>query len=213
MESCFTEAYQQLSKLIFHSKMPELAISVNIARRAIFHFVPPSTLEVGSLMSRASRLDALDDLLHCMVHIENYQKGVPDHTANQYHNQHFAKSASNIGLVLGHHKIRGWAFTTSDVAKAEKAGWERIFRPAPEKAELLANVLCRLEQKPTRLEFGKFRKDIITLVSKSERKGCHKLVCKCKPPFNSVRSGRLPDGVHPIDIACNVCGHKFELEK
>ena len=53
----------------------------------------------------------LDSLLHEVAHSMNHAKGVKDCSANQYHNQHFAKMAQSLGLETSEIKGKGHAST------------------------------------------------------------------------------------------------------
>lgn len=88
------EVYSGLNRSLFGGSLPKVGFEVNTSRKTIFHFDPPATVEVGTGMAMASMSDMLDDLVHSMVHMHNYQLGVPDHVGNQYHNQHFMEACS-----------------------------------------------------------------------------------------------------------------------
>ena len=58
----------------------------------------------------------LTRLLHEMIHVYNFRKGVIDCRANQYHNKAFLVVAIKVGLICVPHRSQGWVTTleTSD---------------------------------------------------------------------------------------------------
>jgi hypothetical protein len=69
--------------------------------------------------------------------------------------------------------------------------------------------LEKLEIDVKTLERGK--KEIRKAIKEKGRsKVCFlKYECGCPPPHNSIRSGRRPDGSHPLKAVCMVCGKSF----
>lgn len=203
-----SETYNTFNAELFEGKLPKVAFEMNVARKAIFHYSPPSKIEIGADMAKATAATVADDLLHAMVHIKNHKEGVPDHTSNQYHNQHFSSAALSIGLYVCVLKNRGWALTVSREADARRC--ERVLAPAEKTNQRLRGVI-ETAAIPTG-KLNALRRSVAQrLAAKPKRHFALKYVCLCKPPFNNVRSGRRPDGDHPLDITCNICNAKFVL--
>jgi hypothetical protein len=212
-----TEVYDGLNEKLFESALPPVTFELNVTRKAIFHYVNPTTLdpvesaglEVGADMATASQAAIIDDLIHCMIHIRNHQQGVPDHTIpNQYHNRHFMSLALQVGMTLAQHPNRGWALTFSTPPNGSRK--LKLVHPQPAVRLRLQRVLAKIDL--PKKELSGFRAQIRTrLTGKQSKEYLLKYTCQCAAPYNTIRSGRRPDGDHPLDITCNVCRGKFKL--
>jgi hypothetical protein len=146
-----------------------------------------------------------DDLLHVMIHIFHDQQRITDHTVNQYHNRNFCEKAISVGLVVVHHKNRGWATTLSDPTKVAPASTFRM--PSTEKIENIRNRYREILWSDQ--EFQMYQDSLRRILeSKPQKEYQLKYVCGCDPPV-IIRSGRRPYGQKPLDITCNICGENF----
>jgi len=201
--------FNELNNSLFSGRLKVPAFVIHIDKKSVFRFVPESYhLVIGSNFAQASLEDIVCDLLHEMVHILNWLEGVTDCTSNQYHNKHFLEQALGIGLFVVRHKTQGWGVTKLSIQKAQKA---RV--PHPEAMQFRLKVLDDLHIKKKLILDGK--EDIGQAIrARGVRKVCFlKYECSCPPPHNSIRSGRRPDGAHPLKAVCKICGQEFVCVK
>lgn len=204
MINFLTKIFDFFNVSLFESKLENPLFQIKPDRTTIFYFVKPNQLEIGSLFGTASSDQVIDDLLHCMIHMKNYQIRLPDYTVNQYHNQHFANQATDIGMTVQKYKSRGWA-TASVSSHVDVCNF---LMPDEEQQRILWKLVSSIKfPKKTFLNFQSAIRSVAK--SKSSRQFLLKYTCKCKPPHNTIRSGRRPDGANPLDITCNLCGEKF----
>lgn len=143
-------------------------------------------------------------LLHEMVHVLNSSRGIVDCRSNQYHNKEFMQAAVEVGLICVRHKNQGWV----TVANHPRTDKDAVFPSDTLLAKRVATI-----------DFIKFDKEILkqaktqlTQLNKRHRTAIYflKYECNCPPPHNSIRSGRRPDGDHPLNIKCLGCNAKFQ---
>lgn len=196
-------AFGLISEKIFNGAIQTPTFAIQLDKKVVFRFVPESYhMVVGSKFADASLDEIAEHLLHEAIHINNHRLGVVDYTSNQYHNKRFLDAALAVGFHVVRHKTQGWSITTFTPQKG-------CYNPEPE-------ALVRREQVCYELNLNK---TIVRSVQKwmkerarTPRKVCFlKYVCACPPPHNSIRSGRRPNGDHPLDIVCNVCRSPFRL--
>lgn len=210
MQVFFSEIYDAFNKGLFQRRLASVDFEPNLTRKAIVEFVVPNKLEVGVGVITASNRAVLDETLHGMIHVWNHNRGISDHTSNQYHNTAFKESALEVGMFVGLHKTRGYALTFSHKKDAEKCS--RWIAPTEQAGQALSSLMLTLLNNH-REDLSSVRAHIADLRANRQPKVyLLKYVCKCVPPNNSIRSGRRPDGDHPLDITCNVCGAKFGLK-
>jgi hypothetical protein len=198
--------FHTLNQEFFRGRLRTPPILVQIEKKVVFRFVPESChLIVGAKFASASISKIVLDFFHEMVHIYNSGREVSDCTSNQYHNKNFLDVALRIGLYVARHKTQGWGVTMLEVG-----GNKKSVRVPTSNALIRRNrVLEKLNLHPKILERGRseIRKAIQT---RGKRKVCFlKYECGCPPPHNSIRSGRRPDGSHPLKAECMVCGQSF----
>jgi hypothetical protein len=166
-------------------------------------------LMIGSHFKNVEPHDLLLHLLHEMVHMRNEKKEVVDVTANQYHNRKFLAAALSVGLVVRKHKIQGWGLTGANIPKGSVVDPEMTQVPSQQAVQ--RRIAAFQEVKLDMNALNNVKEEIKKkLARKSPAKPCFlKYVCECPPPHNSIRSGRRPDGDHPLLITCDKCGAKF----
>jgi hypothetical protein len=204
------ETYCFFNSTLFKGELPQVFFTINADRKAIFHFVPPYTMEVCAKMDEVSSItEVLDDLLHSMIHIANHRSGLPDYTANQYHNAHFCSAALSLGFYVVKSKGRGWAITFSN----REAAKDQVYvKPSVAANKKLRSAISQIKLNSRNLED---LKGLIheKLSTKNTREYLLRYVCRCEPPYNAVRTGRKPDGDHPLNATCNDCGACFQPER
>lgn len=205
--SVLDQIYEKLNRSLFNNTLPKTVyFLVDLSRKLILHFRSPSTIELGSRFSDAKLREVLEEFVHVMVHMQNDSRGVVDHTANQYHNKVFCETALEKGLYVAWHQSRGWAVTSS---KAPHTGSKVQFPSKVNQSRLKGSLtgIKNLLPKLTNLQ-----SEIVSLIDHKPQKQFQlKYVCDCKPPV-IIRSGRRPDGPHPLDVRCNICSTNFVLD-
>jgi hypothetical protein len=204
-----SEAFSALNKCLFQNMLGPVKFVLVPSEKHVLHLRLPDIIEIGSGLTAVSVKEFLDELVHIMVHMDNYRLGILDFTNNQYHRHEFCKKALHIGLMVGWHKTRGWSLTTSD-PKSPIAKSAKIRVPLEERAE---NLKKSYEiAAPFCSGINSLRRTIRQeLRVKPQKLFQLKYICSCDPPV-IIRSGRRPDGPKPLDVSCNICGTKFVLE-
>ena len=196
-------AFAVFNTMLFDKTLQKPEFVFQPKKKVVFRFDPETyQLIVGGDLVRVDCNALLLHLLHEMVHISNYTNGVIDCRSNQYHNKEFMLAAVKVGLTCIRHRNYGWvtSVTTSggDSIIPEESLIERRVE-AFEKIKLDKVVL-----RQAKIEFGS--------LAKRNRQSIYflKYECNCPPPHNSIRSGRRPDGDHPLNIVCQDCKSSFE---
>lgn len=199
-------AYQTFNKELFEDQLPVNDFITNPKRSGIFSFSPPATVAFCKHFPDVTKQAILDDLIHQMIHIENYQRGIEDHTSNQYHKRNFCTRALEVGLNVGYDSSRGWAITSTSVdfnskkiRRAEKKITKKLVS-LYDHIDLSLDIIVDF-QNQLRVEFENRQLKQYQL----------KYICSCDPPHNTIRSGRRPDGQRPLDASCNICNAKFVI--
>lgn len=206
----FEEVHSVLNERLFDDTLASPTFEKDLGRKCVFHFLPPNNYQFGSEMATATPIQIASDLAHVMVHAKNHAQGLVDCTHNQYHNTHFLQEALRIGFCVVWHKSRGWALTYADDAAAEKHDKHRC--PDEGAKEMLRAALGAVRI-PKALLTTWQRELASELADKPKKTFLLKYICRCPPPHNTVRSGRRPDGDHPLNITCNACKSKFRVER
>lgn len=206
--------YTDLNLFLFDGKLPNTVFFKNdLTHKWIFRFYPSSKMiiSVGSGFIKAEPIEILDDLLHNMVHIANWQKGITDHTDNQYHNLSFVNEALESGLFVVWHKTRGWGVTTSDVSSLIYQQAEKKKKPPQGAIEKRTRAYKKtVFFQDDFIESLKAYQEQIKLERKPNKQYQFKYVCQCDPP-TIIRCGRNPTGDHPLRAKCLNCDAKFVL--
>lgn len=207
------KAYQCLNKGLFNGSLPTVKFLSNIQRKQIFFFRSATAssddvvIEYGSGLATASHAEILDDLLHVMVHIQNWSTGVTDVTQNQYHRIEFCKRALEVGLIVACHPTRGWGLTFSEEDKIEG---DKVRRPTKEAGKLRERLYKESGLEQSTLDT--FKRNLQKELARRPNKQFQfRYVCQCNPPM-IVRVGRKPDGPRPFKAKCMYCNTKFALD-
>ena len=199
-----------LNKLLFDDKIQPFQISIQIKKKVSIKWqVDIETLVIGVEFLQLEFNDILGVLLHELVHISNYQRGITDVTINQYHNKHFLASANQVGLVVIKHKTQGWGITSTVFPRNIV---ERAFIKRPLKNAIVRRNKVFQEIKLNEKLLTESRVDLQNRIKneKPVKTFFLKYECNCAPPHNSIRSGRRPDGPNALNIQCMNCRSKFE---
>ena len=207
-----SRAYKSLNNCLFDGELNEVDFISNLSRRCIFYFASPNTLEIGFLFAKASKQEVIDDLVHVMIHVYHHMNHIDDYTPNQYHNRYFCEKALSLGLIVSCHRTRGWSLTYSDPNHKDLIGKEKVRLPNDECSKKLS--VCLKQIFWSQPEFANFKAKLRKrLEEKPQKEYQLKYICvSCKPPV-IIRSGRRPDGQHPLDVTCNLCKTKFVLSE
>lgn len=196
-----------LNERLFDGKLQLPSIIVQEEKKVVFRFIPDSYhMIVGQKIVDVKSDKLAEEFLHEMVHIKDYLEGIVDCTANQYHNKRFLSSALQVGFYVGRHKTQGWSVTSFS-----PEGLTDVETPSADVIIRRQNAFAGFKVEDSILQAT--QNDMRNrLDSNNMRKICFlKYVCGCSPPHNSIRSGRRPDGEHPLKILCLSCKQEFRL--
>jgi len=198
--------YQQFNEGFFDSSLPSVGFTPHYQIKQALRFQPPKTIEIGAGCVDLTRIQLLGDLLHVMVHIHNWERGIVDVTQNQYHRMAFCKAALTVGLFVGRHPTRGWGVTAFN--KSALTG-SKVRCPPQSALKIRSRVLREITFNMVLLR--RFQVEVRRILSNRPIKQFqYRYICKCKPPV-IVRVGRKPDGPKPFDAKCLYCDAKFVL--
>lgn len=205
---CFVqESFAYFNEVFFDDSLSLPSFQIDLSKKFAFRFDGyENQFVIGiGILNVKNKFDFVNYFLHELIHIHNHMNRTEDVNNNQYHSMKFASQALKIGLGVQKDKNQGWSITTI-VAPSKARKDFKIHHEANrklnelvknfkfdendylEKVSLLAGQASLL--KPSKLFFLKYE-------------------CSCPPPHNSVRSGRRPNGNHPVDIVCNICKSNF----
>jgi len=205
------KAYSTLNRKLFSGELPKPKFQLDLSSKSVFRYRGEQGEEIiiGTGFVTIERDEILDALLHVMVHVFNFQRGIEDCTTNQYHKLEFTEVALKVGLTVVKSSSRGWGLTTS-----KKKHWEEseyVRHPST------VNLSCRHEA----YQKIKFDPEKLTVYQESLQRQIDstgkkhfllKYICRCPPPHNSIRSGRRPTGPNRLNIKCVKCGSKFKVD-
>lgn len=209
MKSCLDELFVVLNQQLFEGRLPRVSFVITNSRRHSLRFRGPDAIEIGLQFAELSPKQIFAGVVHEMVHLSNFVAGHKDCTRNQYHNLNFRGEAIRVGLIVSWDSLRGWGVTSLDeegIVNVEKVLW-----PSPVTRERLLNIFANTLLSDGRLE--RLRQEVGKLISKESKSTQFKYVCKCRPPHNTIRCGRKPDGPNPLNATCNTCGGRFEVRQ
>lgn len=195
---------------LFDNKLEPIKIALQTKRKVSLKWVPElESLVIGSEFISIGVSEIPGILLHELIHISNYQRGIVDVTTNQYHNKNFLQLALDVGLVVIKHKTQGWAITSTfyprnvvDVYNIKRPSKDAITK------RNTAFGLINLDKNSLKESRNEIR-DRVKL-EKPPKTYFLKYECQCPPPHNSIRSGRRPDGRNALNIQCLDCQSNFE---
>jgi hypothetical protein len=130
---------------LFQQGLAAVDFVVSPSRKFVFRLRDAEFIEIGGGFAELKLVQVLDELLHVMVHVANRQKGIKDHTTNQYHKKEFCDQALAVGLFVKWHPTRGWGITSSSPPLQAKCGnprpqlSHRWLRPMPSSKSTLGS--------------------------------------------------------------------------
>ena len=192
-------AYGLLNKHLFGNSLRIPIFTLLPHKKGVVRFIPEDfEITVGSDVGRVDQEALLYHLLHEMVHVSNFQKGVVDCRQGQYHNIKFRDVALAVGLTVSRDRSHGWGLTN-------ESGGDDKKHPSIEanKHREEAFIVSKISEKILK----EAQKEILVV---RKRTFFLKYECNCQPPHNSIRSGRRPDGEHPLNIKCMCCNSYFQ---
>jgi hypothetical protein len=198
-------AFQHVNQNLFSGSLRMPTFALQVEKKVVLKFVPGSfVLLVGQRFFKANLQQVHESLLHEMVHVSNYLAEVPDCTSNQYHNKAFLGAALEAGFFVSRNKSQGWGLTSFRNDGNAKS-------PSQSSLDLRKTAFENISF--TQEKFSRFKKELSHLIPKNSDRKVYflKYVCGCEPPHNSIRSGRRPDGDHPISAICLDCNQPYVL--
>lgn len=147
--------------------------------------------------------EILETLLHEAAHALNFERGIKDCTASQYHNARFKGAAEEMGLTVC--QVRHYGYAVTALAEGTVEDYH-------DEVERLREVLVhRVTWKapttgPSTTGDDDTRDPDTTTTGGRSKNRYLKAVCGCEPPFViRVARGTLAGTV----IRCESCGHEF----
>lgn len=203
-------AYQIFNQILFEGSLPKIKFSVLPKRKCAIKFIHEEhSIIIGGEFSDLDQIDILPCLLHEMVHVFNYEKGIEDVTANQYHTtKHFLPLALSVGLVVIKHKSQGWSITSLIVPRNVI---QKEFVRKPEQSAIQKRNEAFGQINMDKALFLKVQNEIkkVNCSKPIPKTFFLKYICNCPPPHNSIRSGRRPDGANALNLMCGNCGSRL----
>ena len=197
-------AFRHFNEEFFYSELNEPDIIINFRKSGIFRFTSePFVLVVAKHFEEAVLREILDNLLHQMCHIHNFQKGVKDRTTNSYHNGKFLNSALKLGLTLIRDPAFGWLTTSYPIT----CGKNIIFptrRSNQKREKIYLSLNSGYDQ------FQSLKEKLNFDDNTPKKQFFLKYICSCPPPHNSIRSGRRPESRNRLNAICGDCGEPFK---
>jgi len=204
--------FDTLNDKVFSHALTVSSFGLDISRSLVCRWSPDLNSMVLGLAAASSTLYEIKiAVVHEMLHLLNAQNRLQDESVNQYHNKHFAISATRAGLCCVRHRKNGWSLL-SLTPPCNVVDRSAIKLPSPAANETIAAAFS--EVPVTRQDWNIACRAIRRSLQQAvpARVFQHKYICECPPPHNSVRCGRRPNGQHAPDITCNRCGAKFTCE-
>lgn len=202
-------AFNILNKELFASKLLPVPVFIQTKKKVSLKWMVDSkSLIIGVDFVKLSSNEILVTLLHEMIHILNYQKGILDVTINQYHNKHFLEHALRVGFVVIKHKTQGWSITTT-IFPRNVVERTYIKKPSKESNNIRNILFNQIDLNALILRKSNIEINNIIRGEKPTKTFFLKYQCNCLPPHNSIRSGRRPDGPNALNIQCLNCRSQF----
>jgi hypothetical protein len=151
--------------------------------------------------------DVVETLIHEAAHALNFERGIHDCSASQYHNAHFKAAAEELGLEVSQVRHYGYALTALPEATARRYETEidglkavMIHRKKP--------VSVPKGPGPGPPKGGDNQDDDEDADDGKPRSRLRKATCACQPPF-IIRVAKKT--IATTVIRCESCGEPFRL--
>jgi predicted SprT family Zn-dependent metalloprotease len=207
MISSLQSIYKKFNNFFFNDKLPEIQFKIDASRKTIAKFLDDQKIiYLGSSCVSLSKEELYSAILHEMIHIHNKINEVDDVNDNQYHNSFFMKEAVRVGFFVFREKYQGWASTHINAvfnASSKDCKYNQ------DKNDILKKLLSEMDLSDSDMEQHEkvMREHISNL--KPSKTFFLKYECACPPPYNSIRSGRRPNGNNAPIITCERCKTQF----
>jgi hypothetical protein len=196
--------FADLNQFCFSNKIIMPEFQLDVVRKFNFRWISDDeVLCIGSASIDMNKREICVAMLHEMIHMYNYSLRIQDVNENQYHNKKFMNMAINLGLGIFKDKNQGWSITTLDQSN------DKDVKIDIAKNKELINYIekINIDTHKLSLDYNAMRESIASL--KPSKVFFLKYECRCPAPFNSIRSGRRPDGNNAPEITCERCKSKF----
>lgn len=207
MPSLISNIFGLFNKEFFDNSLFEPSIKIDVTKKYSLRWESDEkSIVLGAIFPDLSKNEIILSMLHEMIHIYNFQNNLVDVNANQYHNMYFAKAALKCGLTVNKDKNQGWSNTgiNPNIKSSSKE-----HRYDQNKNLILKNVVSKIHIEDEKL--NTIKQQIQTAIANLRPSKIFflKYECACPAPYNSIRSGRRPDGSNAPSIICDVCKTKF----
>lgn len=203
-------AFNILNENLFDGKLEEVSVSIQPKKKHALKWMSDiKSLIIGGDFIKLEFNEILGTLLHEMIHIMNFQRGISDVTINQYHNKHFLEYALKVGFVVIKHKTQGWSITTT-IYPRNVVECFHVKKPNKDSINLRNQIFNLIDLKKSVIKHGNVEIRNFVRDEKPTKTFFLKYQCNCLPPHNSFRSGRRPDGLNRLNVQCLDCSSKFE---
>jgi len=205
MLQCVKEVYRNFNHNFFKSILPEIEFKIDVSKKHIAKY-SGNEIIFGSNCVSLTKKDICASILHEMIHIYNELIQVDDVNENQYHNSAFLKEAVRVGFFVVREKNQGWSST---LLSARPDVSEKNYKFDQSRNNNLIDIINSIEidEKILQNHDEKMRELISNL--KPSKAFFLKYECACPPPYNSIRSGRRPNGNNSPTITCEKCNTRF----
>lgn len=199
--------YNKFNNSLFESRLPDIEFKTDVSRKQTAKYSGyEKIIFLGSGFISLSKEEICALILHEMIHINNQLNQIFDVNDNQYHNSHFMKEAVRVGFFVIREKYQGWSITNINQSYDISC---KDYKFNQHKNTVLKTILSEINLPDNILEEHnhKMRECISSL--KPSKTFFLKYECACPPPYNSIRSGRRPNGNNPPLIRCEICKSQF----
>ena len=208
MEDQLRGVFNIFNIVFFQAGLPSMQFKIDLTKKFAIRWVADSNcILIGSQISSIrTKYDLYHAILHEMVHIQNSLNRISDVNENQYHNKNFAKVAVKIGLCIKNCKNQGWSETSIENFYT---GENKNIKVNIEANKFMVNALSKIDFDMDLFEEKKEEIEMALSQIKPAKLFFLKYACSCPSPYNSMRSGRRPDGENAPDLTCNRCNTKL----
>lgn len=141
-------------------------------------------------------------IFHEMIHAINFKKGKKDLGRNSYHNKEFLKESLSRGAFVIKHKNHGFSILSLE-APRNVVDNNCVFSPQYSSFSTFNESVSSILTNFNWVDFYQKRSNFF------KKENSFKYTCSCPPPFNSIRSGRGPNSLNPLNAMCKSCGCLF----
>jgi hypothetical protein len=210
LTSVLADLYEHFNAGLFNGELPSVPFYWQLSKGGVpFQFKRETrNCRVTGTVATLSHDDVIREMLHEVIHIANWHRGIVDCAPTQYHNRAFSTLAASVGLfVIRRRASKGYCVTQFSID-----GETDYISPSDDARDRLQGVVRAIPWE--RLDLTTLLTTLKTHVKRrEERTYLWKYVCGCSPEDgNSIRAGRGPHGhKRPLQIRCLYCNNIFKL--